>query len=298
MNSYTPRPLVKRSVLDRAKSAGVNGDTALRDLAFNQLLARIDSHDPGSFMLKGAQALRVRQVSARATKDLDMRSGAATIGQAVATLRDAIHHDLGDGILFQVSREPSALGHDQTGGYAGINIGIEALLQGEYIASVSIDLVTGREPSGLVARLPRPMALTLPGITEACVDTYPVEDHIADKVRATMTLYGDRPSSRPRDLYDLVAFALRSEPEALALGVALEEERVRRGIASTASFNVPLNWQAGWGALLTTYPDQDFPTDFGEALGLVRRLLEPVLGGEVTRGRWDPAAASWAVERS
>ncbi len=174
---------------------------------------------------------------------------------------------------------------------------MEALLQGERIASVSIDLVTGREPSGRVARLPRPMALNLPGITEAHIDTYPVEDHIADKVWATMTLYGDRPSSRPRDLYDLVAFALRSEPEALALGVALEEERVRRGLAATASFNVPPDWQAGWRALLTTYPDQDFPTEFGDALGLVRLLLEPVLTGEVTRGRWDPAAASWAVEK-
>ena len=106
MSDDTPRPLVKRSVLDRAKSAGVNGDTALRDLAFNQLLARIDSCAPGGFMLKGAQALRVRQVSTRTTKDLDMRSSAATVGQAVAALRFALLHDLGDGVIFQITREP------------------------------------------------------------------------------------------------------------------------------------------------------------------------------------------------
>lgn len=296
MGPDKPRPLSKRSVLDRAKNAGVKGDVALRDLAFNQLLARIDAHAPGSFMLKGAQALRVRQVSSRATRDLDLRSSAGTVTLAVDALVAAIGTDLGDGMMFQVSREPAPLGHDHTGGSIGVNIRVEALLGGEFIASVSIDLVTGRDPSGPVARLPRPMAIALPGIVEAHIDTYPVEDHIADKAWATMTLYGDRPSSRPRDLYDLFAFALRSEPEALALGAALEEERMRRGVAATTRFSVPPDWQAGWRTLMTTYPDRDFPTEFGDALGLVRLLLEPVLAGEVTRGRWDTAAASWAVE--
>lgn len=83
MSPDKPRPLSKRSVLDRAKSAGVKGDVALRDLAFNQLLARIDAQAPGSFMLKGAQALRVRQVSSRATRDLDLRSNAGTVALAV-----------------------------------------------------------------------------------------------------------------------------------------------------------------------------------------------------------------------
>lgn len=151
MSPDAPRPLSKRSVLDRAKNAGVKGDEALRDLALNQLLARIDTHAPGRFMLKGAQALRVRQVSSRATHDLDIRSDAATIAHAVDALRGAMSLDLGDGILFQVTREPSPLGLDHTGGSIGVSVGIEALLQGEFIAPVSIDLVTGRDPSGRVA---------------------------------------------------------------------------------------------------------------------------------------------------
>jgi len=199
--------------------------------------------------------LRVRQVSSRATRDLDLRSSAGTVALAVDALVAAMDSDLGGGMKFQVSREPAPLGPDHTGGSIGVNIRVEALLGGEFIASVSNDLVTGRDPSGPVARLPRPMAIALPGIVEAHIDTYPVEDHIADKVWATMTLYGDRPSS----------------------------------------FSVPPDWQAGWRALMTTYPDRDFPTEFGDALGLVWMLLEPVLAGEVTRGRWDPAAASWAL---
>src|SRR5680860_594581 len=128
MSPDKPRPLSKRSVLDRAKSAGVKGDVALRDLAFNQLLARIDAHAPGSFMLKGAQALRVRQVSSRATRDLDLRSSAGTVALAVDALVAAMGTDLGDGMMFQVSREPAPLGHDHTGGSIGVNIRVEALL--------------------------------------------------------------------------------------------------------------------------------------------------------------------------
>ena len=292
------KPLSKRSVLDRAKNARVKGDAALKDFAFNQLLLRIDARAPGRFMLKGAQALRVRQVSSRATHDIDLRSDAATVALALEVLREAMHVDLHDGMLFQVSREPAPLGHDHTGGSIGVNIGVEALLQGEFIAAVSIDLVTGREPSGRVSRLSRPLLLALPGILEAQVDTYPVEDHIADKVWATMTLFGGRPSSRPRDLYDLCAFALRSEPQALALGIALEEERVRRGLPSTAEFDVPPDWPGGWRALLATYPDPGMPRDFADVIAVVRGLVEPVLAGEVTGGRWDPASASWGEERN
>jgi hypothetical protein len=293
MSPDTPRPLSKRSVLDRAKNMGVKGDEALRDLALNQLLARIDTHAPGRFMLKGAQALRVRQVSSRATRDLDIRSDAATMAHAVDALRGALSLDLGDGILFQVTREPSPLGLDHTGDSIGVSVGIEALLQGEFIAPVSIDLVTGREPSGRVSRLPRPMVVPLPGIIEVRVATYPVQDHIADKMWATMTLFGDRPSSRPRDVYDLCAFALRSEPQALALSAALEEERVRRGLPATDRFDVPPEWPSRWTALLVTYPDPGLPRDFGEVISLIRALVEPVLSGKVTRGRWDPTDVAW-----
>ncbi len=137
------------------------------------------------------------------------------------------------------------------------------------------------------------MALSLPGIAEAHVDTYPVEDHIADKVWATMTLYGGRPSSRPRDLYDLCAFAIRSEPEALSLGAALEEERMRRGLAETVRFQAPVEWSVRWKSLLETYPDSALPADFDDALALVRLLVDPVLAGDITVGRWDPADLRW-----
>lgn len=283
----------KQSILARAKNAGIKGDAALRDVAFNQLLARIDTQAPGMFMLKGAQALRVRRVSSRSTQDLDLRSDAATLTQAVDALRGAMDLDLRDGMLFQVSRLPAPLGRDHTGGSIGVTIGVEAVLQGEFVASIRIDLVTGRQPSGSVARLARPMLLHIPGVVEARIDTYPVEDHIADKVWATMTEFGGRPSSRTRDLYDLCAFAVRSEPEAPALGSALELERVRRGLPATSRFDVPRGWPAGWKSLLTTYPDPGLPTDSGEATALVRALVEPVLAGAVTHGRWDPTLAAW-----
>lgn len=294
MTSANSPRLSREAILARARNAGIDGGEALRDIAFNQLLARLDVECPGEFMLKGAQALRVRGVSNRTTRDLDIRTAGPNVREAVARLLQAVEVDLGDGVLFQLRREPTSLGAVQTGGYEGVKVSLEALIDGRLMANLSIDLVTGREPSGHVARLPRPMIVPVPGLADAYIDTYPVEDHIGDKVFATMTRFAGRTSTRRRDLYDLCAFALRSSPQAAAMGTAFEEERVRRGIEPFAALEVPNDWPRQWPKLLQMYPDPEMPADIAVALALVRGLVDPVLTGLVTRGRWDPRTSSWA----
>ena len=141
----TPR-ISRRAILDRAKNAGVAGRAALLDVAFTQLLARATSDSPGQFMVKGAQALRAHLVSNRATDDLDMRSDAETLGEAIASLQRAARIDLGDGVAFQALREPTPLGAAETGDTSGVRPRFEALLDGAHLAHVSIDLVVGRGP--------------------------------------------------------------------------------------------------------------------------------------------------------
>jgi len=75
--------------------------------------------------------------------------------------------------------------------------------------SFGVDLVTGSvmttEPEVMTDTV-----LELRGLSSPPMHLYPVVDHVADKLCATQATYGtagDRPSSRVRDLVDLVVFA-------------------------------------------------------------------------------------------
>ncbi len=78
---------------------------------------------------------------------------------------------------------------------------------------------------------------------------YPLVDHIADKVAATFERYGETvaPSTRYKDLVDLVAIILEASVRANAQTAALTSEADRRGIALPDRFIVPDRglWDAG-----------------------------------------------------
>jgi hypothetical protein len=66
-------------------------------------------------------------------------------------------------------------------------------------------------------------------------------DHITDKISATVQRYGDqeRPSTRFKDLVDLVAIITEVSVAADIRMAALASEARRRGMGMPASFDVP-----------------------------------------------------------
>ena len=120
-------------------------------------------------------------------------------------------------------------------------------------------------------------------------------DHVADKVVATYERHGDgaRPSTRYRDLVDLVAIVAGATVPAAAQETALRSEFDRRELAWPQTFDVPDGtlWGPGYSAeaarsLLDTARTLD------QALALVRPFLDPLLSGTAT-GSWEPAAGAW-----
>jgi hypothetical protein len=127
------------------------------------------------------------------------------------------------------------------------------------------------------------------------IGAYPLVDHVADKVVAILQRYGDSlvPSTRYKDLVDLVSIVTAASADAGAQTTALRTEAKRRGVMLPRSFDVPDRalWESGYAAearrsLLASARSLD------EALATVRRFLDPVFGGGVV-GRWDPKAGRW-----
>ena len=103
-----------------------------------------------------------------------------------------------------------------------------------------------------------------------------------------------RPSTRFRDLVDLVAIVGGASVDANAQAAALQSEFERRGLMLPPSFDVPDRalWEPGYAAearrsLLDTAQTLD------DALAVVCAFLNPLLDATAS-GSWRPGTRRWA----
>ncbi len=136
----------------------------------------------------------------------------------------------------------------------------------------------------------------IPDVTQGRYRVYPLVDHVADKIAATYERYGagHMPSTRYRDLVDLVAIIAGASVDATSQRTALESEFARRHLVLPDHFDVPDRalWTPGYAAearrsLLDTARTLD------EALTLVRPFTDPLLQGAAL-GTWHPRTGNWA----
>lgn len=135
--------------------------------------------------------------------------------------------------------------------------------------------------------------LAMPRLTSTDCRLYPVVDQIADKVSATVADYAGKPSSREKDLVDLVILALTHDVDARSLGSAVETEARRRGLEPISALTIPTGWGARYKKEIGSTP---YGRGFGTveaAVGLMRKFLDPVLNGRVTAGIWSHASLKW-----
>jgi hypothetical protein len=137
--------------------------------------------------------------------------------------------------------------------------------------------------------------VVMPDVEQHGYRAYPLVDHVADKACAIFELHGTAgtPSTRYRDLVDLVAIVLVVPVEAEPQMTALRSEAQRRALQLPRRFAVPDRglWQPGYAAeagrsLLPMARTLD------DAIATVAPFLDPLLDG-TARGRWDPQNVRW-----
>jgi hypothetical protein len=259
-------------------------------MAYDRLLERLYLVDQG-WIVKGATALLARDIGVRGTIDIDVyRATAAEIAEQ--ELRDAAAKDIGDWFRFEVGRA------QMVGGAAGgIRLPVTAYVGATEWARFHVDLVgSDITMTGEPEDVPPLARVAMPDIEQHGYRAYPLVDHVADKVAATFDRYGESeaPSTRYKDLVDLVAIVTEASIDADAQSVALASEARRRRITLPKRFDVPVRdlWEPGYAAeagrsLLPIAPTLD------EALAVVRPFLDPLMD-ESAVGRWDPNAGRWA----
>jgi hypothetical protein len=178
----------------------------------------------------------------------------------------------------------------------GVRIPVTAYIGTTPWAQFHVDLVgSDLRMTGQPDEVPPLAPVAMPGIEQRGYRAYPLVDHVADKVAATYQRYGAqaKPSTRYRDLVDLVAIVIGAEVAALPQMAALVSEFERRGIALPARFGVPDRalWAPGYAIVAA---DSLLPTarTLDEALTLVQEFLNPLLDGTAA-GVWDRQLCAW-----
>lgn len=262
-----------------------------RQFAYDRLLARVFTAYPDRWILKGGGGLLARiPGQARHSLDIDLFYR-GELDAALSDLEDLAADDsFGDFFTFDISPNPGQFGDRAT----GRNLSVAAFLGEKEFQRFNIDLVISsnmtKEPDLVTALAP----VSIPGLRVADYFVYSVVDHVADKHAAMIDTYGDgnRPSTRYRDLVDLVLVATTQHIDAEELQAALLSEYRHRGLDVPTTVTAP---DASWGAGYTREAAKVQSLEqqmLGPALVVVCGLLEPVLAGEA-KGRWNPDALTW-----
>jgi hypothetical protein len=264
-----------------------------RQFAYDRFLARVFTLGDQSWILKGGVAMLARLAVARHSMDIDLAADFDATHAALHQLRLIADHDLHDHFTF-VLAEPRSL----VKGIAGVRVPVTAQLGPRMFERFSVDLVTGAQITA-APEVAHPLDLLgdLPGLVRPDYRLYPLVDTLADKVLAVMEQHGERPSTRFRDLVDIMLILRTSTIDAAALRRALASEHRRRGRSVTVSFAVPDEslWRAGYARTVVDAPNVVERT-LDQALPLAKAFLDPILEGAITYGSWNPATRTWELD--
>ena len=136
--------------------------------------------------------------------------------------------------------------------------------------------------------------LDLPRLPSNDYRLYPVVDQIADKVCATMAEYSGRPSSREKDLVDLVVLGTTQTVTADTLRRAVLAEARARSLPNFTALAIPPTWGRAYSRDATDVP---YCADYWTvdlAVALMRTFIDPVLQGEASGLTWSPELLAWS----
>ena len=290
---YAAPAAFRRALTDRLKNVAKNSRWTVqqlqRQVAYDRLLERMYMVEDG-WIVKGATALLARGLGVRGSLDIDAyREVAREVAEA--DLRRAATTDLGDWFRFELG-PGSAIGND------AVRVPVRAIIGATTWVEFHVDLLgADLRMTGQPEDVPPLARGMIPDVEQRGYKAYPLVDHVADKVAATYERYGDTqmPSTRYRDLVDLVAIVTGATVEAGAQRAALKSEFERRDLALPRQFGVPDRalWETGYAAearrsLLETARTLD------EALSIVRPFVDSILDG-AAQGHWDPKEQQWTT---
>lgn len=236
------RASIEEQIKQTSRKEGRPIETVRRRFVYERFLDRVFHGDWDGWILKGGVGMMVRVPNARHSLDIDLvgRRG----GDSVQALIELAKNDT-DPFRYVISPKR------ETDSVEGTRLTVVASLGGRKYEEFRIDLVSYRSLVGEVER--RPLGSVVDdkhGDFPKNADTiqlYPLADQVADKICAIHETHGDgHPSSRPRDLVDLLLICEHLQLDLVGVVASVAAERDRRGITLPETMSPPRLWSSKW----------------------------------------------------
>lgn len=288
-----------RAYLDlraRARQEGRPTDELLVLYILERFLYRLSISDYRSrLVLKGGMLLAAFD-ERRPTADVDLLAKAIAndIEVISGVVREVLAVEVDDGVTFEPDGLRAQVIRDADP-YTGVRITVPARVD-RARHPLRIDVNVGDPVT------PAPVEVSYPALLQEPFELvgYPLETVLAEKI-VTMVDRGDA-TTRDRDFADVYVLTGRHEVDAEQLAAAIRATGAHRGsdLRPLRSVLVDLATarQPDWTRFLARSGlDDSAPTSFAEAIRAIADFADPILAGEVTTGRWDPALRGWRGHR-
>lgn len=292
---YTTPQALEMAVKATAKASSMDTNRAIQGFWFHRLLCRIFRDPASGFVLKGGQGMLARTVDARATRDIDLLAQDVTLDEAVSRLKGLAEQDLNDFVHFEFEGTRPIKAEDEY--RSGMCLTFVPWLGAKRLQPISVDLVVDEVPLDHVERIVPADRIEVRGVETSDYAVYPAEAALPDKLGGIIERHGGRPSSRVKDLVDIVVYATTIDVDGTKLQHRLHRELRARGLEIPQNFGVPPEWHGSYERVYAklyaqTGLDEEYATLDG-ATSLVRRLLDPALAGEVDGLTWNHVDLTW-----
>ena len=296
---YGSPQALKSALLEAARLAAlqspeVNVQERLRRAYLDRFLCRVFIDDTQStWVLKGGTSMIARIPNGRLTKDVDLYSAVGGLEDALEELRRLAEADLSDFFSFvYLSHGPILEAQVAASGYeVQFDVYLGLMRQGR----IKVDLVADLGPVHAVEMADPHDRLLVGRLVTRPYRLYPVVMQIADKVCATVQQYGGRPSSREKDLVDIVTLANTQSIPSSELRAALLSEAERRHLVLPPVLEVPIAWGRAYERAVQQIPVCHRHLKIEDARGLISEFIDPVLGAGLESQSWDPEALGWSL---
>jgi hypothetical protein len=280
-----------RAAKKAIKGSGRDPGEAYRQMLRDRFLCRVFINSD-RYILKGGSGMLARVADSRATRDIDLALAKTdTTDNPIADLKALAGKDLGDWCRFVLDRHEET--RDENGHSRLLKLRFSSYIGEQEKDPILIDLSLDLSINDLPQKLVPANRIEIEGATVSDYLVYPLVDQVAEKLCAIVERHGDWPSSRVKDLVDLVIIALREPLSGSKLQAALRSEFSKRNLAMVDSFSIPTEWHKSYPKIARDASLNEPYSDTAEAVELVRKLVDPALLGLVAEKTWIPESRLW-----
>ncbi|MDO4290605.1 MAG: nucleotidyl transferase AbiEii/AbiGii toxin family protein [Eggerthellaceae bacterium] len=293
MNRAYPTPAAfDRAVKKAVKASGADLGEGYRQALRDRFLCRVFAYGNEEFILKGGSGLLARIPDARATRDLDFASGKRlSAADALDKMKKIAAIDLGDWCRFELTRHEESM--DENGYSRLLKLRFATYIGSEEKDPVLIDLSLDCSTTLPPERIEPANRVHIEGVQVFDYLAYPLPDQLADKLCAIMELQpSGYPSSRMKDLVDVVSYAGHERFSSRQLRNSVVSECAKRGMGVPERFSAP----EFWGGRFVAFSKGKLPdkfSDFEAASKVAAAFFAPALSESDDELFWNPDSMTW-----